>query len=208
MLIVGRPRLWDRFQPRSNARLRARITVAYAGSTTAVATRSARAAAEVAEPSRTEMTFESRTGAMIPVWPAGGLTGYTMHMLDAAAPLTPRTTPVHINLKRDEKLEIAWADGSRSVFSIGLLRSQCPCAQCKTIRQEKDVEKTAAANLARQPHVDTFSFVGRPDRQLRPADRLVGQPRQRDLLVPVPARDRAAGVTQFAVEVLVFDPSG
>ena len=66
---------------------------------------------------------------------------YNPSMLDAAAPLTPRTTPVKLDLKRDEKLEIDWADGSHSVFSIGLLRSQCPCAQCKTVRQEKAVKK-------------------------------------------------------------------
>lgn len=61
-------------------------------------------------------------------------------MLDAAPP-SLRTTPVRLDLKRDEKLEIDWADGSHSVYSIGVLRSQCPCAQCKIVRQDKSVKK-------------------------------------------------------------------
>jgi DUF971 family protein len=50
-------------------------------------------------------------------------------------------TPVRLDLKRDEKLEIQWQDGKTSVYSISLLRSKCPCAQCKTIRQEQDLKK-------------------------------------------------------------------
>jgi DUF971 family protein len=50
-------------------------------------------------------------------------------------------SPIRLNLKRDEKLEIDWQDGRKSVYSISLLRSMCPCAQCKTIRQEKETKK-------------------------------------------------------------------
>lgn len=52
--------------------------------------------------------------------------------------MTPQTTPVRLNLKRDEKLEIDWQDGLRSVYSISLLRSMCPCAQCKLVRDGRD----------------------------------------------------------------------
>jgi DUF971 family protein len=50
--------------------------------------------------------------------------------------------PVHLDLKRDERLEIRWQDGLVSRYSIEMLRSMCPCAMCKTIRQEKEAKKS------------------------------------------------------------------
>jgi DUF971 family protein len=46
-----------------------------------------------------------------------------------------RTTPIRLNLKKDEKLEIDWRDGRRSIYPIAYLRSMCPCAMCKGVRQ-------------------------------------------------------------------------
>src|SRR5687768_6233877 len=46
-----------------------------------------------------------------------------------------RITPVRLNLKRDEKLEIDWRDGRRCVYPITLLRSMCPCASCRALRE-------------------------------------------------------------------------
>lgn len=43
-------------------------------------------------------------------------------------------TPLRLNLKKDEKLEIEWRDGRRSAYPIGYLRSMCPCASCKAVR--------------------------------------------------------------------------
>jgi DUF971 family protein len=51
-------------------------------------------------------------------------------------------TPVKLDLKRDEKLEILWNDGRQSIYTLGLLRSMCPCAMCKEVRdQEKSKSK-------------------------------------------------------------------
>jgi DUF971 family protein len=51
-------------------------------------------------------------------------------------------TPVKLDLKRDEKLEILWNDGRKSVYSLALLRTMCPCAMCKEVRdQEKSKSK-------------------------------------------------------------------
>ena len=47
-------------------------------------------------------------------------------------------TPVRLDLKKDEKLEIQWQDGRTCVYTISLLRSMCPCAMCRTIRQESE----------------------------------------------------------------------
>ncbi len=56
--------------------------------------------------------------------------------------MSSQTIPIHLDLKKDEKLEIHWQDGLVSIYSISLLRSRCPCAMCKTIRQEKDEKKS------------------------------------------------------------------
>jgi DUF971 family protein len=50
--------------------------------------------------------------------------------------------PIKLNLKKDEKLDIDWADGRKSVYSITYLRSMCPCAQCKQLRQEQNQHKS------------------------------------------------------------------
>jgi DUF971 family protein len=53
--------------------------------------------------------------------------------------VTPDTTPIRLNLVKDQRLEIDWKDGKRSAYPIAYLRSLCPCAQCKIVRQgEKD----------------------------------------------------------------------
>ncbi|HEY2584628.1 MAG TPA: DUF971 domain-containing protein [Tepidisphaeraceae bacterium] len=56
--------------------------------------------------------------------------------------MTPQTTPTRLNLKKDEKLEIDWQDGHRSVYKISYLRSMCPCAQCKALKEEQRQRKS------------------------------------------------------------------
>jgi DUF971 family protein len=54
----------------------------------------------------------------------------------------PAITPVKLDLKRDEKLEVLWQDGVRSVFPLTTLRSLCPCATCKEVREEQSQNKS------------------------------------------------------------------
>lgn len=54
----------------------------------------------------------------------------------------PQAVPIRLNLKKDEKLEIDWQDGEKSVYSISYLRSMCPCAQCKALRAEQQQRKS------------------------------------------------------------------
>jgi DUF971 family protein len=56
--------------------------------------------------------------------------------------VTPKATPTRLDLKRDEKLEIDWQDGFKSVYSISYLRAMCPCAQCKALREEQRQQKS------------------------------------------------------------------
>jgi DUF971 family protein len=51
--------------------------------------------------------------------------------------------PKSLNLKRTESLEITWSDDRRSVYSISLLRTMCPCAQCRMVRTGTDPHSLA-----------------------------------------------------------------
>lgn len=49
--------------------------------------------------------------------------------------MTPQTTPTRLDLKKDSRLEIDWQDGRKCVYAIEFLRTMCPCAQCKLVRE-------------------------------------------------------------------------
>ena len=49
--------------------------------------------------------------------------------------MTDPPTPTRLHLKRTERLEIDWSDGRKCVYPIDYLRSMCPCAQCRTVRE-------------------------------------------------------------------------
>jgi DUF971 family protein len=69
---------------------------------------------------------------------------------------SPQTTPTRIDLKRDERLLIAWADGKVSTYSISLLRTMCPCATCRETR----AAKIASAPRQRSLTVLPGNFAG------------------------------------------------
>jgi DUF971 family protein len=62
--------------------------------------------------------------------------------------MNPDTTPTRIHLERTKQLEIDWADGHQSVYSISQLRSGCPCATCRDFR---DKQKTTRSRLTILP---------------------------------------------------------
>ena len=57
--------------------------------------------------------------------------------------MDPTTTARKINLKKDEKLDVEFADGQHCTYTISYLRSMCPCAMCKTVREEQGKRKTS-----------------------------------------------------------------
>jgi DUF971 family protein len=77
---------------------------------------------------------------------------------------TPQTTPIRMNLQRDLKLEIDWEDGHRCVYPIEYLRAMCPCAMCKTVRQERESKKPLLnilpGNYAGQLRATSAEMVG------------------------------------------------
>jgi DUF971 family protein len=54
--------------------------------------------------------------------------------MSAESPPTPRK----LDLKRDSRLRIEWADGFESTYPLGFLRQMCPCAACRTARTGTD----------------------------------------------------------------------
>ncbi|HVT89862.1 MAG TPA: DUF971 domain-containing protein [Tepidisphaeraceae bacterium] len=46
--------------------------------------------------------------------------------------------PTRLHLKKDQQLEVDWPDGLKSVYSISYLRSLCPCAHCRMVREGSD----------------------------------------------------------------------
>lgn len=50
----------------------------------------------------------------------------------------PETSVKRLNLKKHEKLEVEFADGKVCTYSITYLRSMCPCAMCKVVREQRD----------------------------------------------------------------------
>ncbi len=81
--------------------------------------------------------------------------------------MSDQTTPLRLNLKKDEKLDIEWADGHRSTYSMSYLRSICPCASCKVVREDqpstvgkKPLLRVLPGNWAEEIHAESAELVG------------------------------------------------
>ena len=49
----------------------------------------------------------------------------------------PATQPLEIELDRERELQIRWADGRASLCPLPALRRACPCAACRTNREQE-----------------------------------------------------------------------
>jgi DUF971 family protein len=55
--------------------------------------------------------------------------------------------PVKLHLKKDEYLDIVWPDGKQGRFTVSYLRTMCPCAQCKTVREFSAAKPKTSLNI-------------------------------------------------------------
>lgn len=54
------------------------------------------------------------------------------------SPYDQTTTPRDLKVKiKEQKLVVEWLDGGRSEFDMNVLRAHCPCAGCRTEREEQ-----------------------------------------------------------------------
>lgn len=44
--------------------------------------------------------------------------------------------PIKLSLKRDAHLQLTWPDGRVVTYPIDYLRSHCPCALCRQVREQ------------------------------------------------------------------------
>ena len=56
-------------------------------------------------------------------------------------------TPVKLDLKKDQKLDIDWQDGKHCTYTLSLLRTMCPCAQCKGVRESAAKKPKTSLNI-------------------------------------------------------------
>jgi DUF971 family protein len=61
--------------------------------------------------------------------------------------MSPSTTPIRLNLKKDAQLEIEWQDGLKSIYPIAMLRALCPCALCRQVREEEKGKKKSLLQI-------------------------------------------------------------
>jgi DUF971 family protein len=72
-----------------------------------------------------------------------------------------QTTPTDVRLKlKDQELQITWADGKVSVFSLPYLRGKCPCAACRTEQEQR--QKAVLPILSTRPTEDLRAVDGWP----------------------------------------------
>ncbi|MBK9119314.1 MAG: DUF971 domain-containing protein [Phycisphaerales bacterium] len=74
------------------------------------------------------------------------------------------TRPVEIELQRPSTLRMRWADGLVGVISLPVLRRACPCATCRTEREERNegaLPMVPAGGAAqRMTAIETLELVG------------------------------------------------
>jgi len=71
-------------------------------------------------------------------------------------------TPVRLDLKKNQRLEIEWQDGLVSVYSLDYLRSKCPCAACREQRGREARSRLTVlpGNFAGRIEVVSAELVG------------------------------------------------
>lgn len=65
--------------------------------------------------------------------------------------------PVAVELERDTALTIEWADGARYRYDLADLRHNCPCAECRGLREQG---RTPGARPDRAPRAVGAELVG------------------------------------------------
>jgi DUF971 family protein len=67
--------------------------------------------------------------------------------------------PVELELKRTKELIVRWDDGHISVYPLVQLRAACPCAACKTARQERTTSKLVVLRMPSASAADMATVV-------------------------------------------------
>ncbi len=63
--------------------------------------------------------------------------------------------PLEFDLQRTRSLRVKWADGHASEYPLPLLRRSCPCATCRTARDEQASSKLVILKPVTDPEAMT-----------------------------------------------------
>lgn len=82
--------------------------------------------------------------------------------MNSAESQPPR--PLELDLQRTRSLHVKWSDGHESDYPLAHLRKACPCATCRTAREEQKSQKLVilkeVTNAAGMVIVDSAELVG------------------------------------------------
>jgi DUF971 family protein len=74
--------------------------------------------------------------------------------------MTPQTTPLKLDLKKDSHLEITWSDGHTCKYTVSYLRTMCPCAQCRAIREDQKAKPRTSLTILPGNFANPLSATG------------------------------------------------
>ena len=65
-----------------------------------------------------------------------------------AEPVVPTDLKVKL---AEQRLQVTWADGSQCVYDLAVLRRHCPCATCRTEREQRSESPASLTILKSDP---------------------------------------------------------
>lgn len=63
--------------------------------------------------------------------------------------------PLEFDLQRTRSLQVKWGDGHESEYPLPFLRRSCPCATCRTARDEQESSKLVILKAVTNPEAMT-----------------------------------------------------
>jgi len=63
----------------------------------------------------------------------------------------PAFHPLELELDRSRHLRVTWGDRHESVIPLAVLRKNCPCASCRSLREERERNPLAILSHAGDP---------------------------------------------------------
>lgn len=67
--------------------------------------------------------------------------------------------PVEINVQRSSGMQVVWSDGVRSDFQLSDLRRSCPCASCRSEREEAARDRNPLRVLKRSASTEAMTTI-------------------------------------------------
>lgn len=91
------------------------------------------------------------TGRAAASTPTGAVRTTPPAPVGSSVPSEP-VVPADLKVKlAEQRLQVTWADGSQCVYDLAVLRRHCPCATCRTEREQRSESPTSLTILKSDP---------------------------------------------------------